>query len=288
MRTVVAEFITKMTALGLVQTSDTGQIDTATATRPAPPGISGYAIFRFPDSSLFLKFEFGPAPSAGTAGNPSLYLTVGTGSDGAGTLTGTLSSRVNSKGTTTGASGISTIVSTSANYGSYAYLDDDRFWIVWKAFSGGSNVYPVAAFYVSKWNNSLGGVDSNGFLVRTGYGIGSQGAGAAAYLQSVRLSPSPGIVASSGSYCIVPGNLTTSTVGSDKQYFLHAYPTTPRCIFDVGVITTINSEAPHLTTFTATPVGSTPHTYISMETLFGGGNCASLTASWGHSLMWVY
>ncbi len=83
-------------AQGLTQTSDTGQINTATVLKPAGASTSqGYAIFRSSDASgslhnWYLKIEFG---SAGAATSPAIWLTIGWGSDGAGNLTGNTTTR---------------------------------------------------------------------------------------------------------------------------------------------------------------------------------------------------
>lgn len=80
-------------AVGLVKTADTGQINWTTVL--TPPGAStyqGYEIWRFNDSvqataPIFFKLEYG---SGSTTGRPAFRLTVGKGSDGAGTLTSVL------------------------------------------------------------------------------------------------------------------------------------------------------------------------------------------------------
>jgi hypothetical protein len=85
-----------ITTLGLTQTTDTGQLAfpmTAT-TRPATTTAAGYYILKFNDTlqsttPIFIKIEPG---TGGTSTSPGLWVTVGTGSNGSGTLTG-LSSR---------------------------------------------------------------------------------------------------------------------------------------------------------------------------------------------------
>lgn len=102
-RTWVAGVIALMTSCGLTQTSDTGQINTVTVTRPGTTNTSaGYVIFRFSDSlqstaPLFLKLEFG---TGSTTALPSMWLTTGKGSDGAGNLTNLLKARLQRIGST--------------------------------------------------------------------------------------------------------------------------------------------------------------------------------------------
>ena len=81
---------------GLVNTSDTGQINNATVSAPSAASTSqGYEIWRFNDTlqsttPVYLKLEYGSGAASTT---PSLWLTTGTGTNGAGTLTGAVMTR---------------------------------------------------------------------------------------------------------------------------------------------------------------------------------------------------
>lgn len=72
--------------------SDTGNIDWTTVTAAAGTNTAqGYEIWRSNDAAgsitqLYVKLEYG---SGSAANNPSVWLTVGWGSNGSGTLTGT-------------------------------------------------------------------------------------------------------------------------------------------------------------------------------------------------------
>lgn len=285
MRAAVAELITKLGTLGLVQTADTGQIDTTTAVRGTAGSIAGYFIFKFPDSSLYIKFEIS---SMAVVTSPGVYITVGTGSNGSGTLTGQLSTRIFSKGTSTGASVVGVITSTVTNYTSYACLTSDNqyFMLVWKAQSTGGSYYPVLALSVSKHVDTTGATAGTGFIVRNGFGINQHTAASLCWTQSVRTAAVAVTYNGSTSFCVVPGDITNSSVGADKQLFLHAFPT-PRSVFDKNQATCIIAEVAYLTTLTATLVGSTPLDYISMGVEFGGGNTGSFgAATWGHVCRW--
>jgi hypothetical protein len=84
----------QMAAVGLVQTADTGQIDWVTVLTPA--GINtfqGYEIWRFNDTlqataPVYIKIEYGESSSVDS---PCIRVQFGSGSNGAGTLTGNLS-----------------------------------------------------------------------------------------------------------------------------------------------------------------------------------------------------
>lgn len=95
-RASIAGFRAQLAAAGLVQAADTGQINPATATKPTVNNTAaGYEIWRFDDAlqatlPVFIKVEYGTGPGLTTLG---WWLTVGTGSNGAGTLTGQVSTR---------------------------------------------------------------------------------------------------------------------------------------------------------------------------------------------------
>lgn len=93
-----ASLSAQIQACGLVKTADTGQINMA-----GPPAMGaahtsyGYEIYRFADalqatSPVFMKIEYGSGGQNGA--RPGLWITFGTGSDGAGNLTGRVSTRI--------------------------------------------------------------------------------------------------------------------------------------------------------------------------------------------------
>jgi hypothetical protein len=75
-------------AVGLTQTSDTGQANISTLIRPGANNVSGYEVFRFNDTEqatlgCFLKVEYS---SGAVTTSPGLRLTPGTATNGAGVL----------------------------------------------------------------------------------------------------------------------------------------------------------------------------------------------------------
>lgn len=89
-------YAAKWASMGLVQTADTGQINWATVTKPAAINTAaGYEIWAFNDAlqatyPIFVKIEYG---TGGAATVGSLWFSVGSGTNGAGTLTGISSTR---------------------------------------------------------------------------------------------------------------------------------------------------------------------------------------------------
>lgn len=84
----------RLAAVGLVQTSDTGQINWTTVTTPAGVSTySGYEIWRFNDAlqataPVFIKIEYGEGANVD---GPAVRVRFSSGSDGAGNLTGNVS-----------------------------------------------------------------------------------------------------------------------------------------------------------------------------------------------------
>lgn len=84
---------------GLVQTADTGQIDRATVAAPTTSfEVMGYEMFRFDDTEqanlpIYIKVEYGSGFISGADARPGCWFTAGTGTNGAGTLTGQVTSR---------------------------------------------------------------------------------------------------------------------------------------------------------------------------------------------------
>jgi len=97
-RTMGSAIGTAITSVNLIKTSDTGQINWTTVLHPTTQStVSGYEVYRFNDylqstSPVYIKIEYGCGSYA--VGYMGLWITVGTGTDGAGNLTGNISQRV--------------------------------------------------------------------------------------------------------------------------------------------------------------------------------------------------
>jgi hypothetical protein len=118
----INEIHNSLIAFGWLQTSDTGQINFSTVTRPTNINLyQGYAIYKMNDSlqsscAVFMRLDFG---TGGGGDSPSLKIKIGIGStDGAGTLTGNLATQV-VMGTLTGANTTGLNVYTAGDAGSF-------------------------------------------------------------------------------------------------------------------------------------------------------------------------
>jgi len=108
---------------GIVQTTDTGQINPATVVKPtATNTVAGYAMYRFNDAlqatkPVFLKIEWGVG---GQNYWPSMWFTVGFATNGAGALVGQQSTRMNHQNSNTQASSLASYISSSPSRLSFA------------------------------------------------------------------------------------------------------------------------------------------------------------------------
>lgn len=100
----------QLVAAGMVKTTDTGQINNATVTKPGAANTAqGYEIYKFSDAlqasyPIFFKIEYG---SATAATDPGIWITVGQSSNGAGTITGTVTARIQIRSGGTKSNGVS-------------------------------------------------------------------------------------------------------------------------------------------------------------------------------------
>jgi hypothetical protein len=245
-RTWVAEVIAQITAVGIVQTADTGQINTGTATRPGTNTNGGYAIFRFDDSMqgtapIFFRIDFGTSFSATAV---RMQLTVGTATNGSGTISGLGIVATNF------ANGAPT--SAVTNYTTRVCAVDGFLGFMWKL--GGAGVGAVGFFAIARSVDSsesptgdaavIYTSNSNPGVVMARYAAGGN------YAMEV------------GSYCLIHGGLTSSLVGGAAQVFRH-YMVLPEVVPNMFLLTVLSGELGNNTTFTAAPINATSHTFIS-------------------------
>lgn len=93
----------------LANTGDTGQTDLSALLATTSASQSrGFRIYRFNDAEqatfpIFLKVEYGSTSGSGTANQtPAIWVTIGSGTDGAGTITGVLMERTHVTPTSSG------------------------------------------------------------------------------------------------------------------------------------------------------------------------------------------
>lgn len=163
-----------LAALGFVQTADTGQINWATVAAPTASGqVMGYEVWRFADSlqstaPIFFKIQYGS--NGGAASQPQMTFTVGTGSNGSGTITGTDISGVTGA-LTTGIGAMPQAVSSGASSSAQTiYLNSDGSALVIASVSTNPNTVSAWGFVlvIERTRTWAGAATGDGFVLMRG------------------------------------------------------------------------------------------------------------------------
>lgn len=259
--------------VGLVKTTDTGQIDWATVAAPPTASTSqGYEVWRFNDTlqatkPIYLKVEYG---TGATTASPEMWATVGTGTDGAGTLTsqaGTGTSVTSRR--FVGDAGTALTPVTGAVY----VAAPDASCVGMLAWPGASSAWGGMMFAVERTRDPDGTPNSDGFLLIQAYATTTSGA--AAYDQRHFSA-----VASPGSVALpVPGVLSPSFQSVSDGTTLYPIPVFTGFTWRMGgpsklLVAIGKGDVPANQTFTMTQYGAA-HPFVSA----GGGSTQS--GGWG-------
>lgn len=260
-------------SVGLVQTADTGQVNWATVNLPgAAATIIGYEIWHSVDSSFFFKFEWFTGISAATT-NPAFALTVGTGSDGAGNITGVFYPRVVI--INTNAANSPTVCQT------YICHTNDFLGVCYKI--GGSNTYgSIVSFAIEKMVNNVGAPSGDGWIVS--HVVGS--ASGVLFKKSIRIASPAFTGLDSSSHTVVAGNITSSDDGAGNKLVWPQQHINQQQAFSNYLCSTIVAEYGQGTTFQAILVGTTLHTYIGIGNAMGTGNSGFASTNYGVAMLW--
>lgn len=264
----------QLLAAGLTKTADTGQIDWTTATRPAVNVSAGYEIWRFNDAlhataPIFFKIEYGTSSAGATV--PHLWLTVGSGSNGAGTITGiTMSRRDASRG-------LAPSAAVNQSYACYSTAAGGFFFAGW---NGSATATPFTAFAFGIWRSC----DDSGVPNGDGYSV--------YYLNSAQFTAIMWSVVnnvltspSTTFYTFNPGgaNVLATAFGADINVFKH-FMAVPRMRPILGMLMYNNPEIGKGTTFSLATFGATVHTFMALgDGLYGSpdGNAQHV-----HAMLW--
>lgn len=272
-RVWVAEVITMLfTTLGVTQTADTGQINTSTVTRSASINTAaGYVVGRFNDtaqstSPIFFKLEFGTGSTASVS--PAMWITIGTGSNGSGTLTGTVGTRVACGVFTTEASNITPYVTSCCYNTTAGFLG-----FVWKMGGAvtGSTWQPLAGFFIFRSADATGAVTTESAMLLTASSTATA-SGTASSLQTISYLTSTAYNVAAPyngqQWGTQPFALTT-TLLSGNTYVAPVFQATPAPGITPWLGIALLSEWALGSTNTATLVGTTSHTYKAVGSGFG-------------------
>ena len=252
-----------LATVGLIQTADTGQIDWATVTVGGTGVIDGYEIWRFNDAlqataPVFLKLGYGTAG----AGIPDIQLQVGTGSNGSGTLTGTVTTGTPNIGYANSGSSASTKNSSVAyNGGSFAFQGFAQ------TVSAGF-MQPQMFMAVSRPYNSAGAYTGAGVQIYYFSNSGYQNLASQA-LNFVTATARPVDLYSNYSFIPGSGSQTTTAISGDPQIYAH-WASLPGVVLIPGMVTVMSTDVVANTTFSVAIAGSTARTYLRLDATWSG------------------
>ena len=274
------ELNTKLAAAGLIQTADTGQVNWVTVTRPGTNTEGGFEVWRMADvqqatAPVYFRIGYG---TGSAATNPRLQVTVGTGTDGAGTLTGTALTTIRSFHGRGGQS-------TDTPRQSYLCVAEGFVGLNWKI--GATNTEGLFAF--CRTCSSSGVPTAVGGMVVWGSGVGL----ALTATQALRFAATAAAytaqtsTASSTALGLNPQLPISTLVGADLQAMI-GWTITPAAAPLFGLCGVLDAEVAVGNTFAATSVGGTPRTYIGLSPTAGPFGAVSTASAGGvkFAMLW--
>lgn len=268
-RAWATEFCKLLTDTGWRNTADTGQADFTIATKPANYLTPHYKIYEINDSlsatrPIFIRLEFG----TGGSNVPAVNIFVGTGTNGAGTLT---------PGMVTLANAIfNNIEDIAVPYISRACKVDGCGWVAFKKMSGVNAA--LGGFCVARSADAAGVLTTN--AVRLYVTISGN-------MRCIDLIFSINVVTPQHSAAaFLPGGYLSSVVAGDTQFWKHQIPT-PLAQYLPYILTTNINDVPAGTVRTDVSVyGGAGRTFISVGpglgllTALGGSSLHQIMAIW--------
>lgn len=262
-RQIGSEFSAALQSCGLVKTADTGQIDWGTVAKPGTSAVAGYEIFYLNDSlhataPLYLKLEYGIGVNTNTY---AMAVRIGQGSDGAGTLTGQVSSRIFPSLNNTLAYGATSWPSV------FCVTEGIAFGIRQLGKCGDMG---VCGFLMARTCNADGTINGKGAVIMTiaaSFGSGTRGfQQAVAFEAGITYALSGGSTGDAANWFNLPGTATNTDTGGDTQATAAVAPM-PRFTAIKGVGCAMTTELPQGSTATIQFFsGESPRTYIQLGT----------------------
>jgi hypothetical protein len=261
-------------AAGLTQTTDTGQINWTTVTRPTAASTkAGYEIWRFNDTlqstkPIFFKLEYGSSGNA-SGQNPATWLTVGTTSNGSGTVSGVGTSGVILAGSQGATASSNAAMPVGCSYSTSAGCVT----ILAGLSSQGTNQNP-GFWHISRTCDSSGVPSGDGVIVYSTPTATSSVYSTASYTTATQYNAGTTGSPSSNLRGAAVFNTTGNNVYVYKNYALIPTP------FGVnGALTITAGEIAYNSMFTASPFG-TSHTYwVFSSTVSNSFNIQGSTAN---------
>lgn len=276
------EVITKlglMVAGGNLAADETN-ITAGVGARPGTNTEGGYAVYHLDDAMhatapVYIRFGFRTMNGLNT---PGIRVQVGTSTNGSGVLGGTALS-----------TGTTEMHSANTGSGQTSNTARDSFMSCAPGFFGFSNKDGASEFdgffQVSRTVDADGDIDARGVICSWG------GSSSFGRTQALQFSPAAAYTfqtnVGAAALGFNPQASSTSVVGSDTQAFL-AWTPVPEMAPVVGVCGVIAAELAKNNTFTFTPVGATPRTYLSLKDIAGafGPLASAATGGMRYCMLW--
>lgn len=286
-----------VTSCGLTQTADTGQMAVPCVTAiPAANTNGGYYIFRFNDtlqatSPIFIRMDFGSGFSITGTGVPSLQLTVGTSTNGAGTITGTALALSQCLITNQGPAG-----GGATNYVTrFCYNATQGFLgMVFKInMLGGTAGSAWGGFYLFRSVDNTGAptaTAANFFCLS--YNSTSASGSQQGQYACLDFTTSTVYFAGSTAWGFIPFQATSTVVGTTAQVFpVFAYQQTaalPGTAITNQACIAINADVALHASFSATLIGALSLTYINVGAWPGNSitNQGYAPSGYGFCMLW--
>jgi hypothetical protein len=268
LETLVRSYIDGLSSVGMVQTADTGQLNPSSL-----PGWSsswGYLIFRFNDSRqgtspLFFKIRFGQGNNFGIL---RVYCTLGSSTNGAGTITGTVSSELSQHINAAGGGNWMNLFLSAV---------DGMLFI--------GNMYNSAGHYTfNNWFSIERTRDGSYLLDDVGATIMS-GSTPTVVCQSLRFASPATVYTANSSFMLIPGlPTTTALLDGTKQFYPHFYnmPDIRQRWSTFTIKTTDVSSLP--TKFICAPYVAEARQFIGFGNGTNGGVLCSALGNTGYTL----
>lgn len=269
-----------LVASGLTVTADTGQVNWATVTHPGAINTkAGYEIYRFNDSlqganPIYFRIDYGTGAPASGAG-PCTWLTVGTGSDGAGNITGTAAGMAVTQGTLTTTPSVQTSTTIGAAYSTSAG--------VCTIMTGhtSNDARACGDWVIARSCDTAGTPTSTATVVYRG--VTSAGNAYTMTIVCNLLSPATNFTSRNvGAANFTPQVAVTAgtTVAVHKNYIIAPTP-----IPTLAAVTVNTTDALQWSIITVAPFGSTTHKYLALNALCLGFDSQASAGSAG-ALLW--
>lgn len=250
-----------MQALGLVKTTDTGQVNWATVLRPAANTAGGYEIYRFSDAlqataPVFIRISYGIGPNTNM---PMCWVSVGTGTTGGGTLNGFTTPVAQAfHGRTSMTPPQNTLYPTKV------CVLPGYLMVCFKLNTAPTSPICWGFFMVSRTCDPATGANTgDGVSLYHYYGDTNTALGFVARhlnLSTGRLIPA---ATWNENHHAVPFGITNSLVDGEAQLFRHV-GVYPQAFYNNYICTYLKTEIAEMTEFSAKLVGDTARNYLAL------------------------